>query len=271
MTTIYQGTTSINPVEAINRSESQTSKNYQFTSSEEIGKTLESKGFVLDGVSYAKPRKEENKGFQKHIMIFSRPDLIVDGGNKLQLLVTNSHDGKSALKLDAGVYRAVCANGLVAGNDMYSQRVLHKGQEFEKNLRESLEYILSKMESLKGEVQSMQNAKNLDDKVIRDYIMSMAEYRLKDVEELAGINIESVAQVNRYADNKNDVYSIFNTVQENIIRNGIKYAKNVEILDTDGKVIGSEIKACKTREVKAIGKKMDLNKTLWNGAMELVA
>lgn len=270
MTTIYQNNSgSKNPVEATSKIASNESNVYQFTSSDEIGKALQDQGFELDGVSYAKPRKEENKGFQKHIMIFSRPDLIVDGGNKLQLLVTNSHDGKSALKLNAGVYRAVCANGLVAGNDMYSSRVLHKGEDFQKKLRESLEYIMSKMNSLKGEVEAMQSIQ-LTNSQAYDYAMAMAEYRLKDV-DLAGINTESIAQIHRQVDNSSDLYTFFNRVQENIIRGGIQYAKNVEILDADGKVIGSEVKAGKTREVKAIGKSMELNKVLWNGAMDLVA
>jgi len=213
-TTIYQGTSgNRNPVESKNRQEAGTSKNYKFSSSEEIGKVLQDQGFELDGVSYAKPTKEENKGFQKHIMIFSKPDLLVDGGNKLQLLVTNSHDGKSALKLDAGVYRAVCANGLVAGNDLFSQRVLHKGGEFEQKLRESLEYMMSKMNELKGEVERMQNTK-INNSQAHDYLMAMAEYRLKDV-DLAGINTDSVIKLHRAEDSAEDVYTFFNRVQEN--------------------------------------------------------
>jgi hypothetical protein len=271
MTTIYQGNVNEaqNPVTATSKISTNNSNQYQFTSSDEIGKALQDQGFVLDGVSYAKPTKEENKGFQKHIMLFSRPDLIVDGGNKLQLLVTNSHDGKSALKLNAGVYRAVCANGLVAGNDMYSTRVLHKGQDFQNKLRESLEYIMSQMNNLKGEVEAMQSIM-LTKEQAYDYAMSMAEYRLKDV-DLAGINVESIVKLHRQSDTENDLYTFFNRVQENIIRGGIGYVKNVEILDADGKVAGIKKKACKTREVKAISKSMDLNKTLWNGAMDLVA
>lgn len=269
-TTICQGNSgSRNPVEAKNRSESNTSKNYKFTSSEEIQSALQSQGFELDGVSYAKPTKEANKGFQKHIMIFSKPDLIVDGGNKLQLLVTNSHDGKSALKLNAGCYRAVCANGLVAGNDMYSTRVLHKGGDFERKLRESLEYIMEQMNSLKGEVELMQNTP-INNSQAYDYLMAMAEYRLKDV-DLVGINTDSVIKLHRAEDRAEDVYTFFNRVQENIIKGGIQYVKNVEILDADGKVTGSEKKSGKTREVKSISKSMDLNKVLWNGAMDLVA
>lgn len=269
MTTIYQQTTSINPVEATNRNEIETSKNYQFVSSEEIGKVLQDQGFELDGVSYAKPRKEENKGFQKHIMIFSRPDLLVDDGNKLQLLVTNAHNGKSALHLDSGIFRAVCANGLVSGNKMHSSRVLHKGGDIDRKLKESLEYIVAQMASLKSDVERMKNHQVTNSEAY-DYMMSMAEYRLKDI-DLVGINYESVAKLHRAEDQSNDLYTFFNRVQENIIRGGIKYVKNVEILDVDGRVIGSEKKAGTTREVKAITTSLDLNKTLWNSAMELVA
>lgn len=269
MTTIMQSTTSINPVEAVNRNEIETSDKYQFVSSEEIGKVLQDQGFTLDGVSYAKPRKEQNKGFQKHIMIFSRPDLLVDDGNKLQLLVTNAHNGTSAVKFDSGIFRAVCANGLVSGNKMHSARVLHKGGNFEQKLKESLEYIVSQMQSLKSDVERMKNHQ-VSNSEAYDYMMGMAEYRLKDV-DLAGINYQSVAKLNRAGDQSNDLYTFFNRVQENIIRGGIQYVKNVEILDADGKVIGSEKKAGVTREVKAISTSLELNKVLWNGAMELVA
>lgn len=273
MTTIMQQNKNIsnknNPVLQVEKHQGKSEK-YQFISSNDIGRFFENEGFQLDGVSYANCRNENKRGFQKHLMLFSRPDLLIDGDNKLQLLVTNSHDGSSALKINTGVYRAICANGLVSGNDLYSQTVRHIGKSINEQLKESLYYILSHMTSLKNEVETMKNTR-LNFEQSQQYLKNVVDVRFKEIKNIDSIDLSTVDKVRRLGDNQNDLFTFFNRCQESIIKGGIKYRTKKSILDIDGQVVDSKIKNHTSRQVTNIKKSIELNKALWNEAVKIAA
>ena len=70
------------------------------------------------------------------------------------LLLSNNHEGMGAFKLMIGLYRFICSNGLVVGQDLFSQRIIHvQGPKASKFLSEvegivekSLDYIVNGLE-----------------------------------------------------------------------------------------------------------------------------
>jgi len=68
----------------------------------------------------------------KGVQSFSYGDVIIGpDGSKMQpqLFLRNINDGGHALMIGVGVYRHVCMNGLVVGDDFFSRRIIHrKGQ-----------------------------------------------------------------------------------------------------------------------------------------------
>ena len=262
-----------NPVLALNERQDK-SKKYQFLSSNELGSFFEDQGFTCEGVSIANVRKEEKRGFQKHLMLFSRPDLLIDGDNRLQLLVTNSHDGSSALKINTGLYRAICANGLVSGNDIYSQTVRHIGKSIKEQLKESLYYILGNMQQLKNEVETMKKTIVSFDQS-QTFMKNCVDARFKNVKNVHSVDLSSVDKLRRYEDQGQDLFRVFNRIQESIIKGGIKYSKCVPICKTlpsgEKAITGFDYKNGTTRQVTNIAKNIELNKTIWNEAMSLVA
>jgi hypothetical protein len=258
-----------NPVLQVKKHK-QKSEKYQFISSDNIGKFFENEGFTLDGVSYANSRNEDKKGYQKHLMLFSRPDLLIDGDNKLQLLVQNSHDGSSALKINTGVYRAICANGLVSGNDLYSQTVRHIGKSINEQLKESLYYILGHMTSLKNEVETMKKTR-LNFNESQRYMKNVVDARFKEIKNIDSIDLSTVDRVRRYQDNENDLFTFFNRCQESIIKGGVKYKTKHDRLDQYNNVIGIKYKNHTSRQITNIKKSIDLNKILWSEAVKLTA
>ena len=81
----------------------------------------------------------------------------------------------------------------------------------------------------------------------------------------------SVDRVRRSADQKSDLWTLFNRVQENTIKGGIHYTKEVEILDVKGNPIGKQLKNGTTRSLSSVDKTLSLNKTLWEYAVKLIA
>jgi hypothetical protein len=67
------------------------------------------------------PTKAEHK---THMVAFSKGGDQGDGQTRGEIIVYNSHDGSSALRLFAGAYRFICSNGIVAGEGM-QQRIYH--------------------------------------------------------------------------------------------------------------------------------------------------
>ena len=232
-----------------------TSDNYQFVDSKQVIKQFENKGFQLDSVSSAQVRNPSKEGFQKHIMIFSRPDLILDDGNKVQILARNAHDGSSSLMLNIGVYRAVCANGLVAGNDLFQSRVIHLG-DIRKKINDSIVEIAAKTGDLKKQVNLMQS-NELDFKDNLNLLQFAADIRLKDIDNLLSVDLNTIDRVRRRDDFGQDLYTVFNRIQESIIRGGIKY-----------RTAKGKNTTCK---INSITKNIELNRQLWSKAIELVA
>ena len=77
-------------------------------------------------------RKKRN-GVGRHMIKFVNYDFMQEGKTEYpELLLTNSHDGTTAFKLDVGIFRLVCSNGMVIkSQDFGSMKVRHYGYDFE--------------------------------------------------------------------------------------------------------------------------------------------
>jgi hypothetical protein len=255
---IYESTNNTNVLE--------TSTSYNMSNKYKVVKTstfrdkLLDNGFYLDGISAVKPRNKGRLGFQKHCMIFSRPDLVLDGDNKVQLLLTNAHDGSSSFRLNMGVYRAICANGLVVGNDLLESRIRHIGNNVIEELENEVNEFIRRIPLVAKTVKDMQSIE-LNNAQIRDFQEFAIEQRFKGKDNLFNVNFDTVGKVLRDGDKGNSLYNVFNRIQESTIKGGIKYStvKDNNILDLT------------SRKVKGIDSSRKLNMALWNYAENMVA
>ena len=246
-----------NPIDQINKHNSR-SENYRLINSRQVENKLFSKGFELVGRSSANVRKESNRGFQKHLSIYTHKDFILDNDNRLQLLVTNNHLGNNALSFNLGVFRAICANGLVAGNDYFQERVTHVGN-VNKKIDDSIEILMTNYPALVEKIKHMSETFDFDKDKLRK---QAAELRLNDYSKQVeqkqikaiSCNLKSVDRIRRDGDKGIDLYTTFNRIQETIIRGGLDYL----VLDNDLNIIPK-----KTRAIKSINKTIELNKQLW--------
>lgn len=240
-----------------------TSKRYNFANSQNIIDRLKIDGFNLVGTSYAKTKKTEYQGYQKHIMIFEKPDLKIDDNNTLQLLVTNSHKGDCALKFDIGVFRAICANGLVAGDNYGKWSIRHDAPLFVEKFDNTLTEIYEKMPLVASMVKRMKEYKPTLEEI--EYLKETAVKLRVNNDNLLTFEGRSF-NPRRFEDQKQDLYTVFNRIQETVMRGGIKY-KFMKV-DEDGI---KTIKNMTTSAVKSLDLKRELNKALWNLTEALVA
>jgi len=107
------------------------SDRYQYIPTLEVIRGMEKAGFVPFSATQSRTRIEGRRDFTKHMIRFRHADMISAlrvGDSLAEIVLVNSHDGSSAYKLMAGLFRLVCSNGLIIADGMVdSVTVRHQG------------------------------------------------------------------------------------------------------------------------------------------------
>ncbi len=167
--------------------------------------------------------------------------------------------------------RLVCLNGMTCGvgtTGRYSQR--HVGGTID-NVLEAVYRVIDEFPLLDTITQNMQRTILTHEKQ-----MELAEraliLRFPEVEK-RHVKAESLLLVRRTADNGGDLWSVFNRIQENTVRGGIRYAHAVAA-NPNGETYAERrgyIERGTTRTVKGIDSELQLNRGLWSLANEYVS
>lgn len=265
MTKVYQKKVDndINPVYANNASIT-TSNRYRHINTTNVIKTITDKGWELIDTSYAKVRKADRIGYQKHVLIFENSNYLIDTENKMQLLVTNSHDGSSSLRFNLGIFRTVCANGLVVGDNFFEEYIRHDSERIPEKIEKVIEEIAAITPKLTETVVKMKSVQISNEQI--DQLKKVAaEIRLENAKNVISIDFNTIGNVKRIEDSNNDLYTVFNRVQETMIKGGIKYKKL-------RKKKGEKVESTSiTRPIKNKLLSNIYNKKLWHFVESMVA
>ncbi len=236
------------------------SKHYTHIPTAQVVDDMKKLGWGVVNAQQVKARKNTTKGFQKHLLTFRNPDVVINGadGDTVfpQILLTNSHDGKNAFTFTAGLFRLICSNGLVVADQKFEDvKMRHMGYTFEDlqvQIKEMVERLPLTVESM-----NKMKAVKLDTKQME----SLAEKSLTTrftKEQLKVVNIDLKELLNpvRDEDKGDDLWSVFNVIQEKIIDGDFTY------------ISGDRVR--KARQVKNFKQDMDINKKLFAIASELV-
>ena len=247
-----------------------TSSKYTHIPTDRVIKDLELLGW---GVVDAKEvNARQDKGYQKHLVVFRNPDVSINKKSTNvdgevfedivfpQILVTNSHDGKNSFKFQAGLYRMVCENGLVIADQQFEDYTIrHMGYDFE-----ALQNVIKDMISnLDLTVESMNKMRKieLDENQQFEFAKKLLDIRVEGTDNLyREEQIGDILVPQRKEDFGDDLWSVFNRVQENIVEGNFKYY--------NAKTLGTERQA---RPIKNFKQDMDVNKKLFSAALEYAA
>ena len=231
------------------------SNKFGFISSENLVSRLESQGLKLDSVVESKIRKnrELRQGYQKHVLRFNTGHVNRHG--KLQLLAINSHEGSSALTFRLGFYRMVCSNGLIIGSDLIPQIKVRHTQNGLLKLDDSLDELMEYKTVAMDNIQLMEN-KKLNQDEFEKLIHASAKIRLGDK---YSDKLIPLFEAKRFEDDKPDLFSVFNVIQENVIRTGFN------VLNKENNTVR------KIRAIRGVNSNLDINTALYNEALKLVA
>jgi hypothetical protein len=209
---------------------------YIQTPTSRVVEDLMSLGWEVTKVQEVKARK--GKGFQKHMIVFRNPEIMIkgkDGDDSFpQILLTNSHDGKAAFNFRVGIFRLVCSNGLVISDaDFNNVSIRHINYTFE-SLQAKVAEMIAKLPNLVQKINLFKSTE-LTEAQMADFAQKAMQLRTKE-----RVNIMDVLTADRPQDAGNDLWVVFNRVQEKLTggsyRAGKRKARSIKNFDKDIKL-----------------------------------
>jgi hypothetical protein len=234
------------------------SKHYTHIPTSKVINDMRTLGWDVVDAKEVKARKNSTKGFQKHLVVFRNPDVVINGKNDdtvfPQVLLTNSHDGKNAFTFTAGLFRMICENGLVVSTSTFEDvKMRHMGYSFEE-LQVKIKEMVSKLPLTVESMNKMQ-ATELGEKKAVEFAKKALTTRFPEDElKRIKIDIKDILKPVRVEDSGDDLWSIFNVVQEKIIEGDFEY------------VAGGKLR--KARQIKNFKQDQKINKDLFELALE---
>ena len=215
-------------------------------------------------------RKSELQPFAAHMISFCHDyDLAGAKNNRPELIIYNSHDGKSALKLFAGIYRFICSNGIIAGNGFdasmrHSNKTANGFEDLLKSQAKALPGLMERIDSL-------QNTK-LEQEQALDFAYNATKLRWEFESEqspttdkpLRGsyatdYTMQSMLNPIRRDDFGLDAWTVFNVAQEKLIRGGSRVISHTARNADYGR--GTIRKA---RGISSLPEIVRINRKLWD-------
>ena len=225
------------------------SERYGFIPTSAVVHALEQAGFVAVRAQVARASRER-VAFAKHLIRFRhREHLGPQVGDWLpEVVLVNSHDGSSSYQIMAGVYRLVCANGMIVGNSFAEARIRHTKNAPDEIVDASFR-VIEALPKITDDIESMQ-AVALEEGERLAFATAALTLRYP---ENPPIRPEQLLDTRRGADTANDLWTGFNVVQENLLRGGQRR--------TDSRR--------RTRGISSVSEDVRLNRALWTLAEEL--
>ena len=217
-------------------------------------------------------RKEGQQHYAAHMLSFAHDrDLESDSETRPEVIIYNSHDGKSALKIFAGAYRFICSNGIIAG-DGFQASMRHSNktaQGFESLLADQAKALPEMMHK----INTMKQTK-IDNEQAVDFAYNAATLRweYEDQSKRTGrgsfaynATVSDMLRPERYEDKGQDIWTMFNIAQEKLIRGGARILSHTETTTRRGYPT-----IRKARAIQSLPETVRINRKLWDLA-ELVA
>ena len=213
----------------------------------------EESGFVPFFAVQTKVRDKTREDFTKHMLRLRRPEDFNKDLND-EIILLNANDGTSSCQLISGQFRSVCHNGLVMGSVDNNIRVRHSG-DATGNVIEGVYTVLKdfdEIHDIEARMRSMKLEKR--DKLqfaLSAYILKEGMPKDDDYANLEYNPIELLRPL-RQEDRGDDLFTIFNVVQEHILGGGQKRKTGVR----------------RTKAITAIPANIQLNRGLWQIAKD---
>lgn len=216
---------------------------------------LRSAGFQPFAIAQSGARDESKRNFTRHMIRLRRDGQSIVGDSHPEIILVNSHDGTSAYHMHFGWFRLVCSNGMVVADGPASDvKVRHSGNA--EHVLESVvagaHQLIASVEEQAAQVETFRSTRLLPAEAA---ILADSAIDVRFEERPTGLRTDHVLAPRRMADNADDLWSVTNRIQENLVRGGMSWR--------DGRRRRS------SRAVTGITQDTKLNQAIWSLASKM--
>ncbi|MFV9003639.1 DUF932 domain-containing protein [Raoultella ornithinolytica] len=206
---------------------------------------LQREGFEPFFACQTRVRDQSRREHTKHMLRLRRAGQFT-GQQVPEIILLNSHDGSSSYQMLPGLFRGVCTNGLVCGQSFGEVRVPHKGDVVEKVIEGAYE-VLGIFDRVEEKRDAMQSAL-LPPPAQQAMARAALHYRFG--EDHQPVTTDQILTPRRYEDRSDDLWTVYQRVQENLMKGGLA-----------GRT--AQGRSNRTRAVNGIDGDVKLNRALW--------
>jgi Domain of unknown function (DUF932) len=209
--------------------------------------SLRREGFQPFMAMQTKVRGADKREHAKH-MIRLRHANQVRGPEWNEIVLVNSHDGTSSYQMFGGIFRQICSNGMICGESVADVRIQHKGNVVDKVV-EGAHLVLDGFGLITEHKESMQGL-TLNAGEQAAFAKAALTLKYDDPQTPPPITEAQVLRARRTEDVKDDMWTTFNRVQENLMKGG---------------ALGRSAsgRRTRTRPVTGLDSDVKLNRALW--------
>ena len=232
------------------------SDKYHFIPTIDVINEIKANNWHPVSVSEAKVRDEDKEGFQQHLVRFRHfDDLLAPQDNAVELLLFNSHDRSKSFSISAGIYRFGCSNGRVIAESVFeSYKIKHLGDR-DNDVATAVANITAIKPKLMEKIDKLESIE-LTELEKESFARSSIPLRFnKNLQ----IDHTDLLIPHREEDTPNDLYTVLNVIQENLLRGNISGTN---------KETGRRFTS---KEITSISKDVDINQGLWNIAERIAS
>lgn len=228
----------------------------------DVLESLRKDGFVPTAAHESRIRSghEDRAGYVRHLIRLRQRSDLDTSGRKVgdvvpEVLLINSHDGTSSFRLDAGLYRMVCSNGLIIKSQDYgSIRVHHTGSEMLEAVNEAASHIISTLPNI------IRVTKEWDKIVLTAAQRTRFANRALALRYNGNSPITAIQalEARRNDDEAPTLWRTYNVLEENLAKGGI-----------EGQTANG--RKSTTRTIKSVNNQLHFERGLWELAEKLAA
>ena len=227
------------------------SSRYEFVDSLRVVGYLEEAGYRITDARGGK--RGASREFGAHTLHMRAPfGKLREGDLYPEIVFTNSHDGSTRAKLDLGIYRVACSNGIVVSNSAgMSFSIPHIGDQKAAVLnaaQSAMDFVPKLGEVVVRWEERLMKVSEVDEFHRRAKELRTGQALAKDLDLLAPL---------READARDTLWNVFNRAQESLIKGGREY-----------RTAGGRL--ARTKPLGAVKKTLDVNQRLWDIAAEFL-
>jgi len=240
------------------RAKTKTSEKYRVISTSDVAKVFLNNGFVISNYSEQGYKNPDLRGKGAHLVRLRHPSTLGQD-NVPEIVLFNAYDGSKSFKINIGIYRFICANGMVVGDSFFNAHVKHIGGTVTEQVNQIIDESYKKFPIIMSKIGEMQNKILTTDQKLELANVAFKLRQKSASQSVTDINLLRNIQPLRQGDTSSDVYTVFNVLQEKVIRGGFEYTKT----ENDSSKILS------FRALKSITDQERVNKQLFDYAMAM--